>query len=288
MNRLQPPNVNDAAAFTALANNRRLASHPHLQAPRATILQAYLDYEDAEGNASAITSPNLPPEVISFLKNHYKSPPNDIAFITALREESGVNACPLCGSLHSGTLDHLLPKERFPAFSIFSKNLVPACKCNGNKGQLLVGPLPGARILHPYFDTCLSERLIGAKFEEHGEAPKVQLVIHVPSTDPMYPAISFHVDSIVNRTGIKRYLRSCWAKLCRQPTVVIPTLNFIPQSRIQMEEEIASERMRLDQFHESKNNWNSVFLTGLLDPSTSNWLFSQLTRAGRLPADSVV
>ena len=43
----------------------------------------------------------------------------------------------------------------------------------------------------------------------------------------------------------------------------------------------AKERDRLGLFHGSKNNWESVFMTGLLEHPTLEWLFSQIARAGR-------
>jgi len=36
---------------------------------------------------------------------------------------------------------------------------VPACKCNSKRSTLLIGPNPGERILHPYYDDVLGERL---------------------------------------------------------------------------------------------------------------------------------
>jgi len=50
-------------------------------------------------------------------------------------------------------------KTDFPAFAIFGRNLVPACKCNSKRSTLLIGPNPGERILHPYYDDVLGERL---------------------------------------------------------------------------------------------------------------------------------
>ena len=67
--------------------------------------------------------------------------------------------CPYCGGCGElveeegiGTLDHFLPKARFPVFSIFPANLVPACTtCNTGMGSHF--PIsPELQPLHPYFD----------------------------------------------------------------------------------------------------------------------------------------
>jgi len=46
------------------------------------------------------------------------------------------NVCPLCGITKVSSLDHYLPKAKYPVFSINPKNLVPACDgCNKIKGD---------------------------------------------------------------------------------------------------------------------------------------------------------
>lgn len=75
--------------------------------------------------------------------------------------------CPMCGSLHSGTLDHIFPQSDYPEFAVFSRNLVPACKCNSKRQNDLLGDGQGERILHPYYDVCLGERLLSARCTKH-------------------------------------------------------------------------------------------------------------------------
>jgi hypothetical protein len=59
--------------------------------------------------------------------------------------------CPFCGFGHVKTLDHYLPKSKFPLLSIFPSNLVPCCT-DCNKGKLAnVAVAQGEQCLHPYF-----------------------------------------------------------------------------------------------------------------------------------------
>ena len=62
------------------------------------------------------------------------------------------NRCPFCNFGSVETLDHILPKSRFPAFSVKPTNLVGCCdRCNRLK--LETAPTnPGDAFLHPYFD----------------------------------------------------------------------------------------------------------------------------------------
>jgi len=49
------------------------------------------------------------------------------------------------------TLDHYLPKARYPAFSVDPNNLIPACAdCNHGKGASLL-KVKEDHVLHPYF-----------------------------------------------------------------------------------------------------------------------------------------
>lgn len=60
--------------------------------------------------------------------------------------------CPLCGIGTVNTLDHYLPKEGFPVFSVTPWNLVAACQwCQREKGTYYP-ETKKEQLLHPYFD----------------------------------------------------------------------------------------------------------------------------------------
>ncbi|MEA9728408.1 hypothetical protein VDF12_16155 [Xanthomonas campestris pv. raphani] len=60
--------------------------------------------------------------------------------------------CPYCSLGQATTLDHYLPKSRFPQFSVAVANLVPSCKdCQSKKGRDYAVN-KGTQTLHPYFD----------------------------------------------------------------------------------------------------------------------------------------
>ncbi|MEX2746285.1 HNH endonuclease signature motif containing protein [Rhizobium mongolense] len=62
------------------------------------------------------------------------------------------NRCPYCNYGSVETLDHVLTKDLYPAFSVAPINLVGCCdRCNRLKGEAApTGPNDG--YLHPYFD----------------------------------------------------------------------------------------------------------------------------------------
>jgi hypothetical protein len=277
------PPYDDSTAFDSLSKNTRLKSYPQLQPLVGTVQASYDQYLAVNGAPALVQNQPVGAAIARFLKGHYSSPPADLAHITAMRESTEHLVCPMCGSMHSGTLDHYLPKEGYPIFSVFSKNLVPACKCNSKRGEALSGNNPGERVLHPYFDDCLSERLVSGKFEDLGEVPRVSLALMIPEAHPDYPAISFHVRTIVERSAIRKYLANKWSLLFRKPSLVVRAFAENIATLAEVEAILENERAALDAAHYGMNNWNSVFISGLLDPLVTDWLFVRLSAAGRVP-----
>lgn len=278
MNRIDPPGFfDDEAALDALSQNRRLGSYPTLAPYVAALKVGYQQYLGAQGDAYAILPVDLPEQVGDFLIGHYGQPPQALSHITQMREQSAVGTCPMCGSLHSWSLDHVLPKETYPAFAIFGPNLVPACQCNSKRGAVLTGQNPGERILHPYFDDVLGERNLAARFDDLGRAPHISVRLLRDPTDEAFPALSFHLAKVVMRAGIKNYLVKAWAKLVRRPSLIAADLRIKPPTGAALLEILEAERDRLDDARDSKNNWDSIFITGLLDDHVVDWLFERLT-----------
>lgn len=288
MNKIEPPTYDDSAALDLLSSNKLLSSYPRLNRHLPKLKAGYIQYVAANGDVTAVNSVNIPKVTAGFLRGHYGSPPKAIEYITAMRFDSDSNTCPMCGSLHSGTLDHLMDKDDHPAFSIFTQNLVPACKCNSKRLKPIVGPNAGERILHPYFDAVLAERIVAARFTDLGPAPHVETRIVLDAAHPHYAAAVFHHDSVVMRTAIHGYLAKRWAMLMRRPMLAVPELARDPADRLELMMSIRSERDRIDESRESKNNWDSVFLNGLLDDDVLNWLYGRFSRAARRPGGTLL
>jgi hypothetical protein len=74
--------------------------------------------------------------------------------------------CPLCGHREVTTLDHHLPKTKFPLLSVVPDNLIPACaECN----KIKIDSLPTAaerQTLHPYFDDLNDAQWLAAEVVE--------------------------------------------------------------------------------------------------------------------------
>jgi len=283
VNKAPLPIYDDSDAFYLLSKNKLLKSYPKLQ-PLVSIIQAsYAQYLAVSGEPTLVINEPIGFAEAEFLKGHYASPPAVLAHITKMRHLRRQFTCPMCGSFHISELDHYLPKNGYPIFAIFSKNLVPACSCNNKRQQTLIGANPKERVLHPYFDECLSERLIKACFEDLGPVPRVSIALNVPATHPQYAAIDFHMRSIVARSDIVQHLAKRWSSLIRKPSLVVRAFEKNISTVVEVESILQKELSELDDLYEGKNNWDSVFAAGLTEPPVAAWIAAQLAVPGRIP-----
>jgi hypothetical protein len=89
--------------------------------------------------------------------------------------------CPLCGVGIVRTLDHHLPKSKYPDLSVCPSNLVPACDfCQ--TGKLSKHPAnEREQTLHPYYDNFNDEQWIVGTLSAIGN-PVVQFYVAAPTT----------------------------------------------------------------------------------------------------------
>lgn len=77
-----------------------------------------------------------------------------------------LNICPFCGIGTVRTLDHYLPKAKFPTYSVLSYNLIPCCmECNKDKSTDYA-IVQEKQTLHPYYDDYTGEQWLFAKVEQ--------------------------------------------------------------------------------------------------------------------------
>lgn len=78
--------------------------------------------------------------------------------------------CALCGVRQTATLDHYLPKSRFPLLAVAPDNLLPACpQCNQSKAEYYPDRSTSA-LIHPYFDQFLEDHWLAATVIERSRS----------------------------------------------------------------------------------------------------------------------
>lgn len=156
-----------------------------LSAALAAVQQRVEDYCAASGDpvvigASPFTrkstkDPSKKPG--DHLFDRYRSGESTDSAIVAKVMSVALPFCPYCGlpsvrKPHgkSPDRDHILPRSKYPEFSILRVNLVPSCDhCNEAKGDKCLDDQGNWLFIHPYFDTFLAGRVLGCTANvEHG------------------------------------------------------------------------------------------------------------------------
>lgn len=264
MKKINCPAVDDDNELDKLAGNKKLGSYPELQNNSAVIKQQYQEYLNKEGDAWAMASCNLPAELQTSLKAHYGQPPKDrLQFLDELRRNLSPDICPMCGGLGTGTIDHYLPKNNYAEFAIFSKNLIPACSCNSLRKTTVKGDLEPERVIHPYYDKFLEDRLYQAVFEGDYKTPSISVKIE-NINHPQIEILKFHLEEVVLKNHIISWLEKRWGDLSRRPHKILGFL--LPKGEIdglELKTCICSYVEVKDDEYETPNNWWSIFYYGL-------------------------
>lgn len=178
--------------------------------------------------------------------------------------------CPYCGGCGElvdeegiGTLDHFLPKARFPVFSILPTNLVPACAtCNTGMGSSFPDT-PEFQPLHPYFDAPHF-------FEEKWTSVSVSEEDPVMVTFEVNPPVAW---SALDRRRVEEHFRCCKLR-GRYRTKVASDLSSLIEQRKTVHRNLGPEAFReilktvADNEALPINGWKRSLYHGLVD---SEW-----------------
>ena len=163
MNKVSAPTVNDAELLDSIIEAKEQPYKAHLQSVRNVTVMEYDNYTQHAPQFSSLASVTVTGDQKGALHHAYSSETVPLKELRSkLLREPCSPICPFCGLGESSTLDHFLPKDLEPQFSVFSKNLVPCCSyCNTLKGKKFRDPMSGIRMfLHPYFDIYPSGRFV--------------------------------------------------------------------------------------------------------------------------------
>jgi 5-methylcytosine-specific restriction endonuclease McrA len=142
--------------FDEITAAKRQPRRKRMQAVRSKVLAAYQDYELAAPEVAGLEGVTLTPLQKDAMRHAYTVETSPMTELRSnLLKRISVARCPFCGINESSTLDHYLPKEKYPEFSVFPMNLVPSCAiCNTRKrDRILDGGTNVRMFLHPCYDT---------------------------------------------------------------------------------------------------------------------------------------
>jgi hypothetical protein len=183
------PDFDLSAHFQRCANSTRDAQlKARLLASEPIVVDQFNRYEVAGQNGTFFSLQNPQPAIASdeeltdlysrsmVRKNSPGRPTYD-----ALKHAAPYGICPLCGQRPVSSLDHYLPKDRFPKLSVTPINLVPSCMdCNHIK-KSFVPANASEQLLHPYFDHDLTDHWLQASVTHNAGAATVNFYVAPPA-----------------------------------------------------------------------------------------------------------
>lgn len=176
------------------------------------VLKRYKEYNDRRYDLNNISPSTFSKVEKGCLQNCYTSDTEVSVWllneISRVQDKYNKDKCPYCGINSPTTIDHYLPKEIFPEFSVMSYNLVPCCAdCNGLKGKKWTNTTTGERLfINFYFDEIPGEVFLKARISIAGNnAPIVHFSISPPTgtTNTFYQVAQNHYNELKVFTRIE-------------------------------------------------------------------------------------
>ncbi|MET4666321.1 hypothetical protein [Sphingomonas sp. PvP056] len=233
----------------------------------------YHDYRLTRGDPFAVAAADFPENVKLAQYDLYDSRSRNGLF-RGIRHWQHVPCCPMCGApTPTGSIDHYLPRDEFPEFSVLPCNCVPACLvCNTQaKRAVYRGDDAPERFIHPYFDNLAERAIWQVEVLAPFGAPRFR-----PTPSPNLEAdewimTEFHLDNILGEV-FQGTAASMWSKLPR----AIALRGVTPASPLeQVREALAAEEVHAA-LTLGLNGWRAALLRGvLMQQDAIDWVGSQ-------------
>lgn len=132
-----------------------------LKALKIDVVKEFSLYDDIINAANSKPNPSKLSMHKDLLVHYYQHPPAKLGrLLIARRNDHCLLECPFCGNPAApDTLDHFIPKDEWPEFSINPNNLVPQCRgCAPVKGSKYFCETSGTSLyLHPFYSDLPSK-----------------------------------------------------------------------------------------------------------------------------------
>lgn len=167
MRNLPAPICDAEKIYDAITGEKRNLIPGRLRKIRKNVHTAYRTYIANSSNLETLAPIVIKPLHVKSLIHAYVTETKSMRTLRADLMDPDLDdfaQCPYCGINEPKTLDHYIPKESHPEFSIFPINLIPICnQCNSKyKGKKFL--LAGKRIfLHSYLDALPDHEFIVAE-----------------------------------------------------------------------------------------------------------------------------
>jgi hypothetical protein len=162
--------------------------------------EIYARYDQLKGRPNPeLLAPGLTDALKTAIESAYEHVQKDKR-LHKLREQLKLVAsrCPLCGFSAVTDLDHHLPKSRYQAFSVYSRNLIPTCHTCNNKKRAIAAAEPDQHFIHAYLDPLPQERFLIAQSTMESGALLVDFaIVQTPSMSmDLYQRLTFQISRL--------------------------------------------------------------------------------------------
>jgi len=220
-------------------------------------VQAYIDSAGSPANVPRWR--DIEPKKNSFL-NLYLSPADGSAQGKMLLDlkAHNLNLCPACGEAGApNTLDHYLPKGKYPHFCVTPYNLYPMCDACQLRKLEKTGDADNSRFfLHPYFDVFVAEQVLSLAIHPPFNTPTFSLSAEDDLSPEQKTLVSRHVKELEIAERYGRFFREQHRRILR----------LVSDMRISGQDIAATLKgFRNAAESPSKNAWDHVFYSAILE-----------------------
>jgi hypothetical protein len=161
MRRITPPDhTNAITSITTIIDSKEQDRGILLKTLNSKIIDDCNLYHDQKSTLELLPMQVFTEERKKALLHCYNSPTVPLNNITQANFKLAPY-CPYCNKNPSETMDHYLPKQKFPEYCFYAPNLVPACySCNGKKGDRYINSINKRIFLNAYFDLIPEEQFL--------------------------------------------------------------------------------------------------------------------------------
>lgn len=150
--------------------------------------------------------------------------------------------------------------------------------------------MPGARVLHPYFDAEMDRRLLVATIAPvHGQyvSPTIGIWIVADPKEPIYAAITYHIEVVLTPVRMLYQFDVWWSDYQRADNGVIDVVGSAFTDE-EFNAAISKALRNADKEFKSYNNWKSILLAGIERNDPAKRALAEIIRRNRLSATSSV
>ncbi|WP_167354880.1 HNH endonuclease [Rhizobium altiplani] len=138
------------------------------------------------------------------------------AVLDALRAHR-LTFCPACGEMGKpNTLDHFLPKRKYPHFAIVPHNLFPMCDaCQGKKLEKTGDEDAPKFFIHPYFDRFTSPRVVKLAIDPPYDTPTFTIGPSEDLLEHERTLVAVHLRELAIEVRFTHFFREEYIRLLR-------------------------------------------------------------------------